>query len=94
MDSSLYVIRNDATATAFRHDSLDDALEALNREIGECDLWVLFELDRVGAARRVAEGRGHIKRLRAPSAQEPAADVATDREAAYEWRRLLDRRAH
>ena len=92
MDSSLYVIRNNATATAFRHDTLDSALEALNLEVGERDLWVLFELDRVGAARRVAEGRGHINRLRDPTAQDPAADVPVDSEAAYAWRHLLDKR--
>ena len=42
MDTSLYVLRNEATTTAFRHDTLDDALAALNYEIGDGDLWVLF----------------------------------------------------
>ena len=59
MNTSLYVLRNDATTTTFRHDTLDDALDGLNYEVGERDLWVLFELDRISvAARRVAEGRG------------------------------------
>lgn len=64
MDTSLYVLRNDATATTSRHDDLDGALDAVNEEIGETDNWVIFELDRVrvGAGRRVAEGRGPIKR--------------------------------
>src|SRR5438477_11408904 len=93
MHTSLYVLRNEATATAFRHDSLDDALDALNDEIGELDLWVLFELDRIRvAARRVAEGRGHIKRPRGRTARDPedAAldDAALDDEIAFEWARL------
>ncbi len=50
MDTSLFVLRNEATATAFRHETLDDALETLNNEVGERDLWVLFELDRIRAA--------------------------------------------
>ena len=61
MDSSLYILRNRATAAAFRHGTLEEALAALNFEVGERDLWVLFELDRVSAARRVVEGQGHIK---------------------------------
>jgi hypothetical protein len=77
MDTSLFVLRNEATATAFRHETLDDALDALNNEFGERDLWVLFELDRIRvAARRVAEGRGHIKRPRGPSAPGPAGVAA------------------
>jgi hypothetical protein len=90
MDTSLYVLRNEATTTAFRHDTLDDALAALNYEIGERDVWVLFELDhsRVGA-RRVAEGQGHIKR------PQPAIDltggIAFDDETAYNWRKRMDR---
>jgi hypothetical protein len=62
MDTSLYVLRNDATATASRHADLDCALDAINTEIGASDPGVIFELDRVrvGAGRRIAEGRGHI----------------------------------
>lgn len=93
MDTSLYVLRNEATTTTFRHHTLDDALDGLNNEVGERDLWVLFELDRISvAARRVAEGRGHIKRPRGPTAHDPAGDVAVDDATAYEWRRLVDRR--
>ena len=93
MNSSLYVLRNEATTAAFRHDTLDDALDALNDEVGERDLWVLFELDSIRvAARRVAEGRGHIKRPRGPAARGPAGDTAVDDETAYEWRRRVDRR--
>jgi hypothetical protein len=64
MDTSLYVLRNDTTSTASRHANLDHALDAINTEIGVDDPWVIFELDRarVGARRRVAEGRGHITR--------------------------------
>jgi hypothetical protein len=70
MDTSLYVLRNDATSTATRHANLDHALDAINTEIGVDDPWVIFELDRarVGARRRVAEGRGHINRPAASSA--------------------------
>ena len=73
MDTPLYVLRNDATAAASRYTDLDDALDAINKEIGMHDPWVVFELDRVrvGASRRVAEGRGHIRR---PAAS-PAKDV-------------------
>ena len=93
MNTSLFVLRNEATTTAFRHDTLDDALDALNNEVGERDLWVLFELDRVRVAtRRVAEGRGQIKRPRGCTAQDPAGEPAADDETAYEWRRLIDRR--
>ena len=93
MDTSLYVLRNEATTTASRHDTLDDALDALNGEVGERDLWVLFELDRIRvAARRVAEGRGHINRSRGATIRDPedAAldDAALEDEIAYEWRRL------
>jgi hypothetical protein len=91
MSTSLYVLRNEATTLAFRHDSLDEALDALNYEVGERDLWVLFELDRI-AARRVAEGRGHVKCLRGHTAPDPAGEPAVDAETAYEWRRLIDRR--
>jgi hypothetical protein len=87
MNTSLYVLRNEATTASFRHESLDDALDALNNEVGERDLWVLFELDSIRvAARRVAEGRGHIKRPRGPTARHPAGDTAVDDETAYEWR--------
>ena len=93
MDTSLYVLRNEATTTASRHDTLDDALDALNGEVGERDLWVLFELDRIRvAARRVAEGRGRINRSRGATIRDPedAAldDAALEAEIAYEWRRL------
>lgn len=91
MSTSLYVLRNEATTVAFRHDTLDDALDALNYEVGERDLWVLFELDRI-AARRVAEGRGRINCLRGHAAHDPAGDPAVDDETAYEWRRRIDRR--
>jgi hypothetical protein len=93
MDTSLYVLRNEATTTAFRHDTLDEALAALNDEVGERDLWVLFELDRDRvAARRVAEGRGRINRSQGSTMRDPE-DVAMDDaalcdEIAYEWRRL------
>ena len=74
MNTSLYVLRNDATTTTFRHDTLDDALDGLNYEVGERDLWVLFELDRIRvAARRVAEGRGHINRSRGAIIRDPEA---------------------
>ena len=93
MTASLYVLRNEATTTVFRHDTLDDALDALNNEVGERDMWVLFELDRIRVAtRRVAEGRGHIRRPRGPTARHPAGDTAVDDEAAYDCRRLVDRR--
>ena len=64
MDASLYVLRNDTTSAATRHETLDQALDAINKQIGADDPWVIFELDRarVGARRRVAEGRGHITR--------------------------------
>ena len=38
MSTSVYVLRNEATTLAFRHDSLDEALDALNYEVGERDL--------------------------------------------------------
>jgi hypothetical protein len=92
MDSSLYVLRNEATTTAFRHDALDDALAALDYEVGEGDLWVLFELDhaRVGA-RRVAEGHGRTKRQRGTNPLTD--DAALDNETAYKWRKSIDRNA-
>ena len=93
MDTSLYVLRNEATTTAFRHDTLDEALTALNDEVGERDLWVLFELDRDRvAARRVAEGRGRINRSRRSSTRDPQGDAMDDAALceviANEWRRL------
>jgi len=92
MDTSLYVLRNEATTTAFRHDTLDEALAALNDEVGERDLWVLFELDRRVGTRRVAEGRGRINRSRASTIRDPEDtaldDAALCDEIAYEWRRL------
>jgi len=93
MDTSLYVLQNKATAAAFRHDTLDKALAALNFQVGERDLWVLFELDRVGAARRVAEGQGHIKRPRGPTDYEAARAVIDD-VTAYDWRRLVALRSN
>lgn len=91
MDTSLYVLRNEATANKFRHETLQDALDALNYEVGARDLWVLIELDRAGAGRLVAEGRGHIKRSDAPT-EPAAAEGGIDEETAFEWRRLVDRR--
>ena len=93
MSTCLYVLRNEATTLAFRHDTLDDALAALNHEVGESDMWVLFELDvtRVGA-RRVAEGQGHIKCPQSPAALATAGEATVDNETAFEWRRLIDRR--
>lgn len=91
MDSSLYVLRNDANAHTFRHETLEEALDALNYEVGARDVWVLVELDRAGAGRLVAEGRGHIRRSDAPE-QPAAVDGGLDDETAFEWRRLVDRR--
>ena len=90
MDTSLYVLRNDANENRFRHESLDEALDALNYEVGARDLWVLIELDRAGAGRLVAEGRGHIKRADAEAKPPPPGGI--DDETAFEWRRLVDRR--
>ncbi len=92
MDTSLYVLHNQATAQDYRHETLDAALDALNAEVGERDLWVLVELDRAGAGRRIAEGRGPIKRPRGPDGAERDAAAAVDAETAFEWRRLADRR--
>ena len=73
MDASIYVLRNKATTTAFRHETLDAALDALNDQVGETDRWVLFEIDRrrIGAGRRVAEGRGPVKLALGQTAVEP-----------------------
>ena len=94
MDTSLYVLHNEATARDFHHETLDAALEALNYEVGYFDRWVLLELDRVGPCRRVAEGRGHIKRAQScdEAHADGDADAPVDSETAYEWRRLVDRR--
>ena len=94
MNTSLYVLHNQATAQDYRHETLDAALDALNAEVGERDLWVLVELDRAGAGRRIAEGRGPIKRPRGPDGAEREDDPAADAEIAFEWRRLADRRAN
>jgi hypothetical protein len=97
MDTSLYVIRNKATATAFRHDTLEEALAALNFEVGERDLWVLFELDRLGGTRRIAEGQGHIKRPGDLCDLEVDDDVGHEiggNEPGYHWRRLVERGSH
>ena len=93
MNTCLYVLRNEATTLAFRHDTLDDALAALNYEVGERDMWVLFELDVARAgARRVAEGQGHIKCPQSPDALASTGVASVDDETAFEWRRLIDRR--
>jgi hypothetical protein len=92
MDTSLYVLHNQATARDYRHETLDAALDALNTEVGERDLWVLVELDRVGPGRRVAEGRGPIRRPRGPTGAEQVDAPAVDALTAFEWRRLVDRR--
>ena len=94
MNSSLYVLHNQATAQDYRHETLDAALDALNAEVGERDIWVLFELDRVGPGRRIAEGQGPIKRPRGSTDVEFADPPTVNAETAYEWRRLVDRRAH
>ena len=46
MNTSLYVLHNQATAQDYRHETLDAALDALNAEVGARDLWILVELDR------------------------------------------------
>jgi hypothetical protein len=92
MNTSLYVLHNQDTAQDYRHETLDAALDALNAEVGERDLWVLVELDRVGAGRRIAEGRGPIKRPRSPGGAEREDAPAADAESAFGWRRLEDRR--
>jgi hypothetical protein len=93
MNTCLYVLRNEATTLAFRHDTLDDALAALNYEVGERDMWVLFELDVArSGARRVAEGQGHIRCPQSPAALASAGTASVDDETAFEWRRLIDRR--
>lgn len=95
MNTCLYVLRNEATTLAFRHDTLDDALAALNYEVGARDMWVLFELDvaRFGA-RRVAEGQGHIKCPQSPAALVSAVISFVDNATAFEWRRRIDRRTN
>lgn len=94
MNSSLYVLHNQATAQDYRHETLDAALDALNTEVGERDIWILFELDRVGPGRRIAEGRGPIKRPQGSTDVEVAERPAVNAETAYEWRRLVDRSAN
>ena len=93
MDTSLYVLHNQATANDYRHETLDAALDALNTYVGERDLWVLVELDRVGPGRRIAEGRGPINRPRGPAEGDDEDASVVDGETAFEWRRLVDRRA-
>ena len=93
MDNSLFVLHNQATAQDYRHETLDAALDALNAEVGERDLWVLVELDRVGPGRRIAEGRGPINLARSSADAEHEDALAVDAETAFEWRRLVDRRA-
>ena len=94
MNTSLYVLHNKATAQDYRHETLDAALDALNAEVGERDLWVLVELDRVGPGRRIAEGRGPINRPRGPDGAAHEGAPAVDAETAFEWRRLADRRTN
>ena len=63
MTSALsYVLRNDATRTQADFRTLGDALEAVNRSVGERDHWAILEhsLDRQ-VVRCVAEGHGPIE---------------------------------
>jgi hypothetical protein len=72
MTTSLYVLRNRATATVSQHKDLYRALDAVGREIGRYDAWVILEMEapRLRNARRVAEGRGQAWRPAGATAQE------------------------
>ena len=66
-----YILRNDATWTASVHSALDYALDAVRREIGPHDRWVIFELERsrFQHARRVTEGCGQVRRPASATAE-------------------------
>jgi len=63
MKNLVYILRNDATWTVSMHRDLNCALDAVGREIGPHDRWVIFELERstIEHARRVTEGRGRLR---------------------------------
>ena len=72
MPTSLYVLRNRVTAAVSQHKDLHRALDAVGREIGTHETWVIFELEapRLRNPRRVAEGHGQVWRPAGASAQE------------------------
>ena len=59
-----YVLRNTDTGSDSRHESIDEALDAVNGAIGEGDEWVVIEIDSLNTCvkDRIAGERGAVRR--------------------------------
>ncbi|TML12876.1 MAG: hypothetical protein E6G39_11020 [Actinobacteria bacterium] len=59
----MYVLTNETTGVDRRYDSLNGALDAVNDNVGNSDIWVVQESTRgrPEVLRWVAEGRGHAR---------------------------------
>jgi hypothetical protein len=60
-DTSIYVLTNETTGLASRHESLNGALDAVNDGIGSRDEWMIELWAHGRPLRWVAEGRGHSR---------------------------------
>ncbi|TML19735.1 MAG: hypothetical protein E6G39_01135 [Actinobacteria bacterium] len=62
-DNTFYILCNAAAGMASKHETLDEALDAVNEKVGDNDDWVVHELNsqRFGVI-RVKEGHGRIVR--------------------------------
>ncbi|MEO5841578.1 MAG: hypothetical protein ABIQ73_04355 [Acidimicrobiales bacterium] len=60
-DTSSYMLTNETTGLASRHESLNGALDAVIGEIGHFDEWVIELWAHGRPLRWVAEGRGHAR---------------------------------
>ena len=68
-DNTFYILCNAAAGMASKHETLDEALDAVNEKVGDNDDWVVHELNsqRFGVI-RVKEGHGRIVRRDASAA--------------------------
>jgi hypothetical protein len=62
-DTLVYMLSNETTGRDSTYDSLNAALDAVNVDVANGDLWVVHESRRARpqAQRWVAQGRGHSR---------------------------------
>ena len=77
-NTTFYILCNAAAGLASKHETLDEALDAVNEKVGDNDDWVVHELNsqRFGVI-RVKEGHGRIARPTTGAANTAAMKAAS-----------------
>jgi hypothetical protein len=63
IDTMVYMLRNETTGFDSTHDSLNEALDAVNDNVANGDMWIVQQSRQTRPLRFhwVAEGRGHAR---------------------------------